>query len=75
MIAGRTLKEWYIDNKEAVLDKNKKYRNEHKEELAEINSIRKKIKVECECGTFCNIGDKHKHIKSKKHFVLLAKKI
>jgi len=59
-IAGRTFQEYKQDNKI---------------QIARIDNIRKKIKVECECGTVCNIGDKHKHIKSKKHFVLLAKKI
>ena len=38
-IAGRTAKEYYIDNKERILDRIKAYQQSHKEQITEINAI------------------------------------
>jgi hypothetical protein len=37
VIPNRSLEEWYKDNKETILEKNKEYRIDNKEKIAEIN--------------------------------------
>ena len=61
----------------------KQYRQDHKEEHKVYNAqyyqenaeeIKAKTsqKFECECGSICRIGDKSRHLKSKKHQAYLA---
>lgn len=44
-------------------ERSKLFYHSHKEEILK----KMKIKFTCECGTICNIGDKSRHNKSKKH--------
>jgi len=71
-------KEYYEANKDKILEKKKEYRKNNKEKIAEkdkqryennkeIINEKKKKKFTCECGSFCRISDKAKHLKTKKH--------
>ena len=62
-IPGRTIKEYYIDNKEQKIKHQKEYNNNNKEQIAE----KQLKKYDCECGgKYCHIH-KSKHIKTNKH--------
>ena len=86
VIAGRTKKEYYNDNKNKILEKAKEYYNDNKKEISEnkkeyyeankqqILNI-KKIRVVCECGKEYTTGNKSKHIKTKKHIKYIESKI
>ena len=58
-----TQHEYWEANKEKLNNKNKKYREEHKQE---INKKRSE-KFICECGTICSLRHKARHFNSKKH--------
>jgi len=62
-IAGRNLKEYYIDNHVKLLAQNKIYYNNNKERL--LN--KKKIKFNCPCGGKYTYVNKSSHMKTKKH--------
>ena len=74
----RTRKERYEDNKEAVLEQNKKWRDEHKEEQKEYfkkhrENNKDKIKarageaLQCECGVIYTRQHKSRHFRTKHH--------
>jgi len=78
-IAGRTLHEWYVDNKERMLEKSKKNHldnyikvsDEEKNERALESKTRKskwkKEKIQCECGSIICRSNKSDHEKTQKH--------
>jgi hypothetical protein len=81
-IPTRTINEWsiayYKKNKDHVLQKNKKWRDQNKEYIKEyhrqkyirnIDKIRKRDsqKFDCECGGRYQRCSKARHMKSKKH--------
>ena len=70
-VAGRTDKEYYIDNKEIISEQNKIYRENNKEIISE----QKKEKYDCECGGKYTRGHKARHIKSDKHQAFISSKI
>jgi len=77
-ITGRTQKEYFIDNKEQIIEynkqfyidnaeqlkiKQKQYRNDNAEHIAEYN----KQTFTCNCGSITRFSDKSQHNKTKKH--------
>lgn len=81
-IAGRTIKEWHIDNKEYVQMKKKEYyennkeikkeydkvyRKEHYERIQSNLKIYNNEKVQCDCGLMLNRSSLKRHIDTKKH--------
>ena len=62
-LPGRTIKEYYIDNRQNKLEKANQYYKDNKENVRERLS---KI-FECECGSSIRKGGKILHCKSKKH--------
>jgi len=62
-IENRTKKEYYNDNKQAILEKVKELYNLNKQAILE----KKKEKIICECGA--KVAKRHlaRHRKSKKH--------
>ncbi len=55
--------EHYNKNRESILQRMKEYRELHKEEIR----AKAKEKVVCECGGRYTIGNKSKHMLSKRH--------
>jgi len=70
---AETSKKWREENKEYKAEMDKKWREENKEHKSETNRNWRKTKYECECGSVLCIGDKSKHIKTKKHQLFLQK--
>ena len=81
-IAGRTMKDYYEDNKEKYKEHFKKWREDNKEyklekqkEYYENNkeeiSEKKKEKITCECGCELTRTDLSRHKKTKKHINLI----
>ena len=73
-VPSRTDKEWYQDNKEVILGKQKKYKKANKEtkceyhkEYYQTNKEKINQKVNCECGGKYTTANKSTHLKSKKH--------
>jgi len=80
-IDGRTKKEYRLDNKVAIQEKDKQYRLDHKEkakeymkEYIEYNkekikeySEKNKVKITCICGSCFRKVDKNRHERTKKH--------
>ena len=65
-IAGRTMKEYYIDHK----DKFAQYRTDNKDKNAQYyidNKDKLTLPFECECGLMIQHRNKSRHLKSKKH--------
>jgi hypothetical protein len=78
LVAGRTKKEYDLDN----IDKIKEYRKDHIEEKKELNKKWKdtnqeklKEQVSCECGGHFTYSNKSTHLKSKKHLEFINKNI
>ena len=77
-IAGRTKKQYYLDNKDEIKQYHNQYYQDNKDELKQskkqyqednkdkIKEYRKQ-KVTCECGAIITKRCKTRHIKSKKH--------
>ena len=66
-IPGRTNKEYYKDNSEYILTKQKKYNEKNKEVIKQ-----KRTKpIKCECGVFSNSSHMARHKRTKKHLKLL----
>ena len=63
LIAGRTKKEWYENNKEHVVAQKKQYRENNKQAI----STRANQKHTCECGGRYTNRNKSTHLKSLKH--------
>jgi hypothetical protein len=70
VVPNRTTNEYYETNREKIIEEKKKYRDEHKVEIAE----KRKQKITCECGSVICKGDKYKHLKTKKHLAHIASK-
>jgi hypothetical protein len=85
-IAGRTGPEYYIDNKEKINIKDRKYYNENAEKIKENKKEyratltdeqnqavhdRKREKITCICGCIAARSDIAKHMKTKKHIDLM----
>jgi len=80
-IAGRTNKEYRLDNKVAIQEKDKQYRLDHKEKAKEYMkeyiednkekikeySEKNKVKITCICGSCFRKVDKNRHEKTHKH--------
>ena len=81
-IAGRSKKQWGIDNHERRMEQAKQYRDAHKEERKEYDKkryeqnkeeISKKAseQIMCECGSSISIRNRLRHLRSKKHEQLM----
>ena len=77
-ISGRTHKEWIIDNKDKIRERQKKYNRINKQHISEksktyrennVEQIRKRKSevVDCECGSSVRKNDLSRHKKSIKH--------
>jgi hypothetical protein len=82
IIAGRTIKEYYQDNKEERLENYKKWYNDNKEykinydkDYYELNKKNLSEKISCECGCVITNGGLINHRKTKKHYDLINKNI
>ena len=62
-IAGRTKAEWYQDNRERILIKQKQYNQNNKEAIA----IRDGQKFKCECGGKYTHEHKARHSRTQRH--------
>jgi hypothetical protein len=81
IIPARTLKEWYEDNKEKIMEKQKIYEEKNKEKIKEYRKkyneeYRKERneKITCECGTIFSKHHITRHMKTLKHISLMTKK-
>jgi len=84
-VAGRTDKEYYNDTKDNKRaqwladnkDKIQKYLNDNKDKIREQNKRRyaekRKIKINCICGSYIQKYDIVKHNKTKKHIKFITK--
>lgn len=69
-VAGRTHKQWYVDNKERIEARDKKYYVNNKEKIKERNKKWKennKEKVQCPCGSKVRRDGLSHHKKTNKH--------
>ena len=75
VIPGRTVKEYYIDNKHKFKEYRKKnilkiseqqkiYRDKNKDKL---NKKKRLIKLQCPCGSICRKAEQQRHFRSAKH--------
>jgi len=62
-VAGRTMKEYREDYKEALIQQNKQYRQANRDKI----KARKKIKITCECGSVVRKNDIARHRRTHKH--------
>jgi hypothetical protein len=67
-VPGRTSAEWFADNKEHISAYRKNYAIVNKDKL----TLKAKITFVCECGSICQVGEKGRHQKSKKHLAQVA---
>ena len=78
------MKEWYVKNKDIVLDRNKKYRENNKNELSEkakeyheknkdVIEEKMKEKITCVCGSIFRKDALSRHIKNNKHLIFINK--
>lgn len=58
VVPGRTLEEWYQDNK----DKKREYREANKDKIKDIISQ----KITCDCGTIHTRNSKARHLRTQK---------
>jgi hypothetical protein len=70
VIPGRTVKEYYEDNKEKIFKNMNEYYQANKEKI----SGKKKNKVTCECGAIICKDWKSKHLKTAKHIHYIKNK-
>ena len=80
----KNAKDRYESKKDEILEQHKEYRENHKQEIAEthkewyeenkerVKKIVEKVEI-CECGIECQIRNKTRHLKSKKHNAFLNK--
>jgi len=69
-ISGRTRKEYFCDNKKRLIEYQKRYDDEHKEQISlknKRNYKKRRIYYTCECGSTLFVASKNKHNKSNKH--------
>ena len=67
VIAGRSRKKHYEDNKEKLKEKRKIYYEQNKEKAKTYNKQYNSIKYNCECGATIQKLSKSRHLKTKKH--------
>ena len=67
-IPHRTSTQYYQDNKNKLLEKQNKYREDNK---AKINK-QKAEKITCECGCIVRMGGLYNHRKTKKHLKFIS---
>ena len=70
-VAGRTDKEYYIDNKAKINEQSKIYRENNKDKISEQN----RVQYDCECGGKYTYSHKSQHFKTKKHQEFISSKI
>jgi len=63
IIPGRTREEYNEDNKERILEYNKKYYEQNKEKINE----KKRNIINCECGAIYQLNNKKRHEQTQKH--------
>ena len=68
-VPTRTLKEYYEQHKEQLIQNAKQYNIEHAEQVAR----RRNHKHDCECGKKYTIPNKTRHLQSKKHTDSIAR--
>jgi hypothetical protein len=70
--------QYYLDNKEALIEYSRQYRKDNKEKIAEQKKeyrqnnklhikYHNKAPCECECGSIFRLDGKAKHCRTKKH--------
>ena len=69
LIAGRTMTEYYNDNKDKIKEYQRQYRIKNKDKINE----KRGEKHNCECGVKYTLRNKARHIKSKKHQSYISK--
>jgi len=57
------MKEYREDNKEALIQQKKQYRQANRDKI----KTRKKIKITCECGSVVRKNDIARHRRTQKH--------
>ena len=63
----RTRKEYYDDNREIFIMKEKQYRQDNKDKVQARRKEYCKQKYNCECGSVCSLNVKAAHFKTLKH--------
>jgi hypothetical protein len=74
-IAGRTFKEYYIENIEKFKESNLKFRTENPEyynKYYQLNKDKYNVKIQCDCGGKYCAFTKFNHLKTSKHNKYLA---
>ena len=69
-IAGRNLKQYYLDQFEKYKENNKKFRTENPEyynKYYQVNKGRYNTKIQCQCGGSYCLFTKSNHMKTKRH--------
>lgn len=66
-LPGRSFEEYYRENKQIVLERNKNYYEKHKERINK--------KIVCDCGSSYSSKQKKKHQTTKRHTKYLIKKL
>ena len=70
-IAGRSMKEYlkeYRDiHKEQISEQQKPYQKEYRNIHKELIKEKYRQIYKCECGSYIQVGKKHRHFKTKKH--------
>ena len=73
-IPGRTIKEYYEENKEKINEQHKQYNEVNKKRIKEVmkkyyedNKEKIKAKITCDCGGKYTHNNKTTHFKTKKH--------
>jgi hypothetical protein len=72
-IPNRSGIEYKKDNKDKIKERKKKYYENNIEKFREVNKEYRKLRTTCICGTYINLSNKSRHLKSKKHRKLIAK--
>lgn len=82
-LPGRTYKEWYQANREAISEQKKVHYQENRETVMDRVKVyyqenrgeileRREKKYECSCGSSVRILNKARHLKTKKHQAFIA---
>jgi hypothetical protein len=74
LIAGRTVKQYKIDNKDNIKEQKKQYRIDNKDKIKQYridNKDKLNEKIICECGAKHNKKNKGEHQKTNKHLKYL----
>ena len=66
-VPGRTIKEYYEDNKDILRENGRQYSNQYYQINKNKINQKAKEKFVCECGLMIRKSDKARHNKSKKH--------